>query len=209
MLKKTKTFIGVIFIGAIGSGFWELFLKDILYIFGKWFINIISLFHNGYIDSLYKNVGRGTHMYFLLPTLAFLVFTILSPLFIYGVLIRRRAIHLSNDKIDTIDKIIKLGRLNFLLKPFVLILASIIISFVYIDLTMECVLTVKSNAILDRNLEIIRPYVTDKKYFELRSYIRQIDNRNKLENCLNEINSIGKTNSIKFEIINLYGITIK
>ena len=52
------SYFWIILIGALGSGLWDLFLKDLLYNTGNVFVNSMSYMYSGYIDSLYNTPLR-------------------------------------------------------------------------------------------------------------------------------------------------------
>ncbi|MCH8011512.1 MAG: hypothetical protein IIA61_06130 [Candidatus Marinimicrobia bacterium] len=50
---------GVIFLGALGSGLWEEFLKPLFHTIISLEVKISSKISGGYLDSLYEYVGNG------------------------------------------------------------------------------------------------------------------------------------------------------
>lgn len=65
-MRQNKFFKGAvyvaitIFLGAVGSGFWEMFLRDALIYFVNASLSAIVLIWSGYVEILHKNIGRSS-----------------------------------------------------------------------------------------------------------------------------------------------------
>lgn len=88
---------------------------------------------------------------------------------------------------------------------FILVL-TIPLSMIYLDLLIEE--TSKSSAYksVERDLEIVRPYITDHEYHLLRSEFRLMDNRTDVDNIYKKINTIGNKNNVRLPKKFLIGI---
>ena len=82
-LGKIYSLFYVILVGAIGSGLWDLFLKDLLYSAGGLFVNIASSIYDGYFDHLYRDVGKKIDLLLYFPGIALISLAIISPLVMY------------------------------------------------------------------------------------------------------------------------------
>jgi hypothetical protein len=60
--------LGTIFLGALGSGLWELALRDIFTGLGNLTLRFISTIWGGYVDLLHKKVGKLSTDILSLPT---------------------------------------------------------------------------------------------------------------------------------------------
>jgi hypothetical protein len=83
ILKKTKTLFGVIIIGAIGSGLWDLLLKSLIFDLSNLFIKTATLIYSGYVDYLYDSVGANGEGILFIPALIIILTIINLPLFVY------------------------------------------------------------------------------------------------------------------------------
>lgn len=208
-IRKIKTLLGVIIIGAIGSGLWDVFLKGLVFRLGNFFVTVVSYFNKNYVDHLYSDVRNGSHLE-LLPAIAIIVFFIFLP---FMMLIMARAIfqrHRMSKEIPNQE--IQKTKENFIRikKPvkMIIFLSLITLSFFYIDILIKDTATFKACATVERNLEIIRPYTPDSTYYILRSKFRQINSKQKMVEILDLINKIAKNNNIILPPYHLFGISI-
>ena len=205
--NKIKNFVGVIIIGAIGSGLWDVFLKGIVFKLGGLFVRILSYFNKGYIDHLYTNVGSGSIIEFIPSLLIILIIISLPILFI----IRVSKFYYKPETNNLINLSISERIINYLFKTkkrayTIILIIGIPISFMYADLLIKDYSTIKACRYIDRNIEIIRPYINDSNFIQLRSKFRQIDNKSKLVETLSLINNIAVMNKIYLSQCNLYGV---
>lgn len=54
-----KTVFFTILLGAIGSGFWELFLSDTVYWIWKCLVKTVSIFSHSILDYIHAKIGLG------------------------------------------------------------------------------------------------------------------------------------------------------
>lgn len=211
--KKLISLISVLFIGALGSGLWDIFLKKLFFGIGEIFVKLMSNIYSGYIDSLYKNVGRiSLSPMELLPSIFITVMIISMPVF--SILWINRIYSSKRDykpniktNIDSIitKKIISSKRRVYLLIFFITIPFSVF----YTDLLIKELSCMTAKSYIERTTEIIRPYISEQEFLILRSEYRQIDNKNKLQNVINQINKFAVKNRIKLPEHDFYGISTK
>lgn len=216
---KMYSLFYVILVGAIGSGLWDLFLKDFLYWAGNVFVNIASSFYEGYFDRLYQEVGRQIDIMLYLPGIALFVLIFLSPLLMFTYIsIRFRKIELkfnrSNNESNGTYEISKAQKL--LLEQFenhqlrfklILIAPMFLASILFIDTFIVSTSSTKAVREVERRLEIIRPHISDITSYKLASDFRLIDNRQKLQNLVTAIDKIASDFNVILPELRLYGIT--
>lgn len=212
-LKSITSLLGLLLIGAIGSGLWEIFLKDLLYNIGNIFVDGISFFYSDYVNSLYENVGKDGSVFAILPGLVLITLIIGFPLLVltFLIFIYRKTIK-KGDEINIEVKTPKL--ISYILKSrkaliAIAILMSIYNSITYTNLFIREVTTLRARNYIERTSEIIRPNMTEEEFLKLRSKYRQIDNKEKFENTLSQIISYAERDSIVLPEIKFYGINIK
>jgi len=205
--KKLRSLLGLLIIGAIGSGLWDVLFKKIFFKIGELFINMVSYFNRSYVDHIYKSVGKGSNLEFY-PSLVVILMGIFFPL----VVILRMSRYFRREQSNNPANAPFSGKLdNYLFKTkrrafvFMLVL-TIPLSFIYTDILIKEFSTVKAYKYIDRSLEIVRPNMADSSFFALRSKFRQIDNKQKLQETLDLIKSIANSHNIDLPSYNLYGI---
>lgn len=210
IFKKSKALLSIIVLGSIGSGLWEIFLKDFIFFMGNTFVNVVTFIYSGYIDSLYKNVGKGDYLA-IYPSLFIFVAFILMPFFFItkiSFVFRRREMKIDNEpSIENFkDKFFAYlfeKKIRTYLFIFIIFLP---VSVIYTDVIIKETSTFVSCRSIERNLEIIRPFISDKDYIVLRSDYRKIDNREKLVLLINKINIIAVKNKQIIPKYDLFGI---
>ena len=185
--KRFFSIIGIIFIGAIGSGLWDVFLKDLVYNTGNLFVEIVSHFYIGYVDSLYENVGKSDSVLQYLPAL-FILICIIIPIPLYFILIFNRLYNelnrkdegnVESDKVSLIMKLsILLMKSKIRIYSFILV-TTLPLSIGCINIIIKETTNYNANIYIERALEIIRPNIDQPEYFILRGEYRQIDNKYK------------------------------
>ena len=212
ILKKTKTLFGVIIIGAIGSGLWDLFLKSLIFDISNLFVKTATLIYSGYVDYLYDSVGTNGEGILLIPALVLILMIINLPLFLYFRMesfFRRREFNNKNEIKESyfsvfINKLILNKRRTY----FFVFIITIPISIMYTNLLIKHISTLNARKSIERNIEIIRPNISEIEYLLIRSKYRQIDNKEKLINTIERINKIASDNKIELPQVDYLGIDI-
>lgn len=210
--NKIFSLFGLLLIGAIGSGLWDLFLKDLIYYLGGLFVQFLSFIHDGYIDSLYKNVGKDLPSLQVLPAIALIVIIIFIPIFIYIRILRFFRIKEPIKNFDTKDSYLR-KIINKYLNTRKKIITFMFImyfpmSLIYTDLLITETSNLKAINYVNRCSEIIRPKITNTQYIQFKSEFRQIDNRDKLNSLIKKLFKVANDNTLKLPECNLYGIKI-
>src|ERR1035437_2550475 len=204
--KKIKNLLGIIIIGAIGSGLWDILLKRVVFKIGELFVNAVSYFNNNYIDHLYINVGKGSNMD-IFPSVLIILIIISLPAFVITGISKYFKANQNNLSETSIIKNISDYLFNSKKRAYTFVLIiTLPISFIHTDLLIKNMSTIRANEYIERNLEIIRPYLADSNFIILRSKFRLIDNKQKLIETLYSIENIATKNNISLPPCNLYGI---
>lgn len=214
-IRKIYSLFYVILIGAIGSGVWDLFLKNLIYQAGEVLVKIASSFHQGYSDRLYENVGIQFDKLLHLPSFAIIAFIIIFPLCAYFYLTNiinraRAAVEEKNDKSE-INKF-EMFIFNQIIEhptrfKIALIIPLLLSSLPYIDLLIVSSTNNRATSAVERRLDIVRPYISQIKYYELISSFRLVENRNNLQQLINQIDQIANEQNVKLPELKLYGIS--
>ena len=209
-----KKIIAIIFIGALGSGLWDLFLKDSLFYLGGVFVNLISTIYDGYFDYLYSGVGKQTNFLTMIPGILIFLIIIFIPWIVNVKFIGLFRV-LNSDLDENKKELLQSKDLfyNFIVynhKKFRIVIVSIfsLISILYISILIAAISTNKAVRVVKQNLEITRPYISENEYFHLVSKFRLVDNQAKLQNLLNEIEESTSKLEVELPEYSLYGINI-
>ncbi|MCK9403986.1 MAG: hypothetical protein M0Q26_11360 [Chitinophagaceae bacterium] len=204
--KKIKNLLSVIVIGAIGSGLWDILLKKVFFQFGNTFVRIVTFFNNNYTDHIYKDIGKGSIVE-IIPFVVIVVSITFAPVF----LILRILKFYANTEIPKTNVSNSAKFFAFVFKTkkravlFILII-SLPLQFVYADLLIKELSTIKAIRYIERSLDIIHPFVKESDYIILKSKYKLIDDKQKLIDILTTFKTIAKENNINLPEYHLYGI---
>jgi len=202
-IKKITSVLSIIFIGAVGSGFWDLFLKDMLFFIIDNLFFLINLINNRFIDNIYSRVGSGNELVSIFPSLVIMLGIIgflFTVLFIYKQIQHRERSSYSVDAMA--NKIINNKHLSII----VVYIPLMVLILLYSHLAISSFFSYKASSYIDRSIEIIRPYISNAEYYNLRSQYRLINNRKRLEKTLNTLLEISEKESILLPKIRFIGV---
>lgn len=217
MSGKLKNFLWVILLGSIGSGFWDIFLKDIVFSIGKFFVALFSSFSTDYVNYLYGGVGAGSNYFALVPT--FLIFFLLGILPIICYLKLRNL--LSESNLQTYEELenteenklkleSELSEIRKHIKTLKILFAvmSVPIFLSYVNMIIKLSSEYNACNIVERRLEIIRPYISDNDFYKLNSDFRLINDLQSLQRLINKTQFVAVENDLKLPEFSLYGVTL-
>lgn len=179
LAKWLKWLIGATIIGALGSGFWEKILSPFLtFAFGK-IINLLSNLSSTYSDNLYTSIANSIFSntnsklfaYQILGVILLIIFVFISNV-------------LSERKVDYMKALLH----------FAIFLAALLILFMYFSSRLSYIHKASTNSHI--NLEIIRPYIGEQKYLELRSSFFQIKTKKDFDIFEEKINNHSKDKNL-------------
>ena len=192
--KKLITWSVAILLGAIGSGVWELFLKDVLHYFGTLLLKCWALHFSA--ESLYKNIGIGKFDYYgLVPFVILSAFLIVFPWMM--ALQICRSLNSIKDKMsgkksdvdnNTEKKIIWMVKYKNYVIAYSMIMALLSL-IIYSSIFYRAIYREDAVTWVERSIDILAPYVGQDNAIKLRSEYRSVDNAQKfysLENSLKE-----------------------
>lgn len=165
-VRTVLTVVATLLLGALGSGLWELFLKEVFLGIGNWTLTLISSLWSGYLDGLYRNVGKIHSDLLLIPIFSFFAAAgIVGPLYLTLHLWRevtslenrqatgrRAAMRDPEELSDGISRI----RRKILRLLFPLTLSA---SFMFLLMTWQTLYTREASNWSERSIEIVSPYV--------------------------------------------------
>jgi len=190
-----------IFLGAIGSGLWELVLARMLQAIANGFLAAMSHLFHGYVEILHRNVGKGpSGQLEILPYVVAVTVLIVGPwAMVFGVMsatrrLRRRVLRAANNQAEQIAPKMRLAEVERTRKRVIrlLIPTAGITSLVYLQDVIETGYTIRAARFLDRSIEIVAPVVDHHTVLRLRASYRAIDNAKKFYVLEDEIRAIAR-----------------
>lgn len=218
-VSKLYSILVVVFLGALGSGLWDFLLKDFLYSLSYYFVSVLSWFYKGYLDSLYKDVGRQLDIFLYFPSIFLMVF-IIGFMFYFMLYFsnrvkninRRRSYIVNVETLEVKESNNRNGLITYVkLKALylVMILLSIFTSLLYVNELITSLSQISAVKQMERNFSIIRPYISDNEYHYLISEFRMIDDLEKYQILYHKVEDYAISSNIKLPKSKLYGINSK
>ncbi len=181
--------IATIILGAIGSGFWEKVLSPLLSYISNKITNGISSISSSYSESIYKQASNLN----LINSDGGLAYTLLFILF-FCFLLNALSSKSKNIAVSVIHKVILSGFTGW---RGIFYFASIIVMLIFMasrQLAVE-----KIQLYSSKQMEIVRPYIGEQKYFKLKSDYLKIENEVNFNYFLTELYAEAEAKSITIE----------
>lgn len=176
LMKKIKTFIITITIGAIGSAFWELLLKPMFLLFSEY---VIAHCINFFSDSFYESITRGISLPYLNTFIYVLMLFAMSILFVP--IIFTKLYSEEKKKISLFS-----FPTSFYLFCFLIVYSDMCINLAAYHIAQRTL----------SNIEIVAPYISDKEYKILKSDFYLIDSKNDYLDLTSRITLIMEQNDL-------------
>ncbi|MEQ1741779.1 MAG: hypothetical protein ABL869_04670 [Candidatus Nitrotoga sp.] len=190
MNKIIKLFFGAlatIFLGAIGSGFWEKFLSPLLGYLSKLITSTISSLSTSYSDSIYTKASNITSTNG--DAVIIIFFFISFGLFIYA---------LNSKKENTFIRILHhSANMNFQGWFGIINTGAFFIVAIFSLSTAATIQQIRMYSV--KQMEIVRPYMGEDKYLQLRSEYLRIKTKTDFDKFIDKLNSSAKSASISLE----------
>ena len=193
-LKWLGGIIGVIFLGALGSGLWEKFLSPaLLWLFEK--VSSLSRhISSSFMDSVYQEISNGFHEFYSVQTYTFIFIIIatgyVALLFLY-IKIQKKKKEQPTTK-QTSPKKLKMYKITF----WVCFIVGIVLSTLNIsEATYVNITTTKTLS----NIEIISPAIEEKEYRKLKSEFHSMTSEKDYLELQKKIIEIAEKNNLRLK----------
>lgn len=200
--RAIKYILGTIFLGALGSGLWDLFLSELLYKCASIFANIFASFFSSYVEILHKNIGQGLNEESSMILLSIFLATImLIGIFLFLYIFNsyrhlKKSLIGSNKKLDA-PKIDSQTRLKRFKKKIIFYFFAIIpLIFMYAMIFFTIDYQHRAIVFIERSIEIVTPNITTNDLVVLRSKYRSINSAKEFYELETELRNI----SLKYHI---------
>ena len=182
LFRSVLAVAATLILGALGSGLWELLLKDLFVGLGNITLSLIGWLWSGYIDVLHKNIGEMDGDLLALPVFAFTIVTVVGmPWFLIWKLmhmvakiesrIQNKDIDHSDDDLPISEHLLRIRRKIFrLLFPLAALTTAL-----FLILNWQLLYTRDAGSWTLRSIEIIAPYITIEERTRLISELRQVE----------------------------------
>ena len=195
--------IATIILGAIGSGLWEIFLAPIFNWFSDLFLRLLSSIFDGYVNSIYGEVGKiPIEKPGLLPFANIVVWVILLPwIFIYLLYWKTNLLKSkienpkSSQDLSPKELLIRLKKIRSRIFWF-LIPMAILATLSYSHVLFETTHALKTAIFIERSIEIIAPSIGENQRLQLRADYRAIDNAEKFYILYDKLHELANAHSV-------------
>lgn len=173
-MKKIKTILITILLGALGSALWETVLKGFfLFLYNQIVLYALNTFSDSFYSKVSHSISSFNHDIYAYIIMIFLV-TAIYPNNLYKVL------HSENKtKTQLLNSVV-----------YIVILLSILYNYTITMLTYSI-----ATDTLD-DIEIISPYISDLEYKTLKSEFYQMDSKTDYNHLIEQIENILDDNGL-------------
>lgn len=174
-IKIILSFFATIILGAIGSGVWEKVLSPLLSYLSKGVTSTLSSLSSTYADSIYARASDLHAPYSSDKVGIILLLVVCSGLFVYALNSKKesRLATFLHEVITT----------QFQGWYGIISSGSILIVLLFMLTSQSTVERIKGYS--QKQMEILRPYIGEKKYFQMRSDYLRIRNKKDFEQFWN------------------------
>lgn len=184
--------LGTILLGALGSGFWERILSPALNYLSSTLITTFSAISSSYSDAIYSSAAQ-LLPYYSTEHLGFLI-TLLVISWLFFVAIRSKK---DNLIIGVLHRAIQISCGGWV---GVVLFGAMFISTLFSLARLSAVDYIRSYS--HQNMEIVRPYIGERKYIQLRSKYSQIRTRGDFDKFLADLYEAAQSENIVIQQFN-------
>ena len=181
--------LGVIILGAIGSGVWQLLGEPIVDSIVKFIVNSMDLMFSTYKDSIYSKASLGFHESSSnnIYALFLLLISFIPISFLLGRTLGKASSDISSEVVNK-----RRGFLKVVMVVNIVLMVSMALNIVTrINYLSSVILYVEVS--LDR----LAPYESSKKLAELKAQFREVSTAEEYYQLYNDIEGLLKSNGLK------------
>ena len=178
LYKSAGAVLVVVFLGAIGSGIWDLALSPGIDWAGNRLLRVASWTYDGFADLLYRRVSRDPHNAFArLPYVFVITLVIVMPMLLIRLLWRLRKSKVLADTPGKTTPEEVVARLDRRLKTVVRVTLPVagITSVLYLGAMFQDIHANEAAIFIERSIEILAPHVDGAEVLRLRASFRSIE----------------------------------
>ena len=214
--KLIRNIAGALVLGALGSGLWELALRDAFFAMGNAVLGLIAVVWGGYLDFLHASIGKLRTDVLVVPIYAvFVTMAILGPVVLFRYL-RSKLTQLEErlsprkhrdpfSMEEFIQEIKSVRRmLHWQLAPLLLLFVAFFLVQVW-----QAQYTRSASTWSEQSIEILAPYIGIDEVLRLRSQLRSVQAAKPffaLEARIRELSRIHKASLPNFTSIGGRGV---
>ena len=204
-LKVVFGIIATIFLGAIGSGLWDVLLRHVFARVSDAFLSLASALFRGYVDLLYRDVSRNSTLSLsALPYTAIVGLAVFAPW--ASIWLGLRTLRKLDRDIATPPENItpeKLAaraaklRRSFLRLGIPIALLS---SIAYMEMFFRDTHAIRAELFIERSIEIVSSAIDEKERLQLRSQFRAIETAADFYKLEDRLRGIAKRESLTLPV---------
>jgi cell division protein FtsL len=220
MIKVVIITLTTIFLGALGSGLWDVFLRDIVIFLGNTLLKIIGFVYSGYLDDLHANIANGNidryseFLYIMLIMVCCILPWFAIVHFQYTMRSEEEKLDefmRSDNDITLEERIKKFKKKTDILKQKIKLLIRIegvlaaFSTLIFISLATRDIYATNGAIYLDRSIEIVAPHISSTDVLQLRAAFRSIKTTADFHNLNLKLKQIAKDAKVELPRFNSIG----
>lgn len=214
-MKLLKKIVGIVAATALGSAFWDFFLKDFFLFVSRIFIEILSRFSINYIDRLYYKLSEAEVSLIIAPEFYGCIIITGFYLFLFMLSSRINAKTVNNFREENglrtrPRKSISYARYmqtkivfkRYTVFHIMVAFLTLVVFVIFYESLVVTTFKYSNKVTMERNIEIVRPYITNDQFLIFRSHFYLIDTKEEFIRLKENIDSVAmdrKINLPKFK----------
>ena len=188
--KKIVAVVGVILIGALGSGLWDLFLKQEFLYFGSFALNISTFGISSYRDSIYADISQGHADHASMLILSFCYGALLAVCISISI----DAYRILYTEISHVDQKARRerGRKYF---PYLILILYMGVGVLTI-MGFKTIFVMDVTSYIDQLENIASPFISENERLTFISRIARAKSRSEIVGIIDDLKLIAKNNNI-------------
>jgi len=198
LVRGSLALAGVLLLGALGNGVWELFLRDLFISAGTLLLGAVSTLWSGYLDVIHRHIGElRTDTLMILPFAAIASLMLVVPVAVnvYVFMLYKR---LKSD-INKVgqpqrsppDMLLWLKLMLYLATP-----ATIVLTFMTLLDLAEGGYSRRASIWAERSIEIVAPRISADERLMLRSELRSVQSAVQFYAVYEHLHAIAQQTSV-------------
>jgi len=182
LIRSVLAVAATLLLGALGSGLWELLLKDLFIGLGNFTLSILTTVWSGYVDILHKDIGKMDSDLLTVPVYAtvitiffgmpwFLIYVLMRMLSKYEQRFRNPDLNQAEDDLPVPELIRRVRKkIHRLLVPL-----ATLVTVMLLIVNWQILYSREAGNWALRSIDILAPYTTAEEHVRLVSALRQVE----------------------------------
>ena len=200
IISSTKWVLGTVFLGALGSGMWDLFISDLFTWLGLTSLELASSIFSGFRDTLYEQVSDGAIVSFLkLPATLVAIALVMLPmiLLLWNIINYVLATFDENEEEKENEQTVSNGQnsRSFTIRKLMISMMAIVVC-AYVFVAFRYMYTAKAANFVEKSVDILAPHISVEKRLTLVATFKSVKDSEDYLHIYSELRELEKEHQV-------------